>query len=150
MASLILDANLSNISTIHNFVDEVGREHHLDVQTLHALHIVMGEACTNVIVHAYKSQGGPLQIHVEVQDNCIWILIRDWGLAFDPSQVPVPDVTATLENRPLGGLGVYLIRQMMDDVIYDFDAELGNTLTMIKRTGKASDLAETESPAGVA
>jgi serine/threonine-protein kinase RsbW len=113
-------------------VDQVGRSQDLDERTLHTLHLVLDEACTNVIEHAYRGQGGAMEIALEVEDDCIRVVIRDWGLPFDPDAVPVPDVTAPLEDRPLGGLGVYLLREMMDEVRYEFSAQDGNTLTLVK------------------
>jgi len=132
MASLRLSALLPQIATVHDFVDQVGRSQDLDERTLHTLHLVLDEACTNVIEHAYRGQGGAMEIALEVEDDCIRVVIRDWGLPFDPDAVPVPDVTAPLEDRPLGGLGVYLLREMMDEVRYEFSAQDGNTLTLVK------------------
>jgi serine/threonine-protein kinase RsbW len=63
------------------------------------------------------------------------VVIRDWGTRFDPLAVPTPDVSAPLEERPLGGLGLYLMRQTMDEVGFRFDEDDGNILTMVKRTG---------------
>jgi len=134
MASLSLPANLSQIATIHGFVDQVGHDQNLDDQILHALHLVVGEACTNVIEHAYGGQGGPMELTLEARDDYIRVIIRDWGVAFDPAKVPIPDIGAPLEKRPVGGLGVYLMYQMMDDVHYHFSVEDGNTLIMVKRT----------------
>ncbi len=134
MSPLSLSADLSQMATIHAFVEQVGQDQDLDDQTLYTLHTVVGEACTNVIEHAYAGQGGPMEITLETQDDCVRVTIRDWGTTFDPAKVPIPDVTAPLERRPLGGLGVYLLHQMMDDVQYHFSAKDGNTLCMVKRT----------------
>jgi serine/threonine-protein kinase RsbW len=61
------------------------------------------------------------------------VVLRDFGAPFDPQAIPCPDVKAPLDRRPLGGLGLYLIRQVTDHVGFEFDAAQGNTLTMIKR-----------------
>ena len=134
MTSLSLRADLSQIATIHGFVEQVGKDQDLDGQTLHTLHLVIGEACTNVIEHAYGRQGGPMEITLEARDDYVRVIIRDWGVAFDPAKVPIPDIGAPLEKRPLGGLGIFLMYQMMDDVHYHFSVEDGNTLIMVKRT----------------
>jgi serine/threonine-protein kinase RsbW len=68
------------------------------------------------------------------QDNEDFVIcVRDWGASFDPDSIPTPDVTAPLEERTLGGLGLYLIRRYMDQVRFDFDPVEGNQLTMRKR-----------------
>ena len=70
--------------------------------------------------------------HSEAQGMFV-IQIRDWGQSFDPAVIPEPNVDAPLEERPLGGLGLFLIRQSMDDVQFTFDPEHGNELRMEKR-----------------
>ena len=68
-----------------------------------------------------------------VEEETLVIRVRDWGQSFDPASVTLPDVTAPLEERDLGGLGMFLIHQFMDEVAYTFDPERGNELTMRKR-----------------
>jgi serine/threonine-protein kinase RsbW len=67
-----------------------------------------------------------------MQGDAIVIIMRDEGLSFDPSQVKQPNLKAKLSERQIGGLGVYLMRKLMDDVRYE-SAGKSNTLTMIKR-----------------
>lgn len=133
MASLRLSAKLSEIASVHSFVAQIGRSQDLDERSLYTLHLVLEEACTNVIEHAYQGQGGPMEISLEMLEDRVRVIVRDWGVPFEPDEVPIPDVIAPLEDRPLGGLGVYLLREMMDDVCYQFSSEDGNTLTMIKQ-----------------
>lgn len=134
MPSLNLFADLQQLPAIHDFVDQAGRDLGLDERTLYTLQMVVGEACTNVIMHAYGGKGGEVVLTIESTANGLEVRIRDWGEPFDPLNVPTPDVSAPLEQRPLGGLGLFLMRQMMDQVDFRFDEEEGNTLTMTKRT----------------
>jgi len=95
------------------------------------------EACTNIINYAYSGEGGIITVTCELQGNDFVATIRDKGKPFDPSSVPPPDLEADLDKRKIGGLGIYMMRIMMDDVSYSFDAEEGNTLVMRKMlTGK--------------
>jgi len=65
------------------------------------------------------------------------VTIKDEGKPFDLSSVPPPDLDTDLDKRRIGGLGIYLMRKLMDDVSYSFDAQKGNTLVMRKTlTGK--------------
>jgi serine/threonine-protein kinase RsbW len=61
--------------------------------------------------------------------------MRDHGKPFDPASVPEPNVKADLSERKIGGLGMYLMRKLMDEVSYESSPETGNILTMIKRLG---------------
>src|SRR5205085_253196 len=59
--------------------------------------------------------------------------LRDWGRRFNPDDVPAPDILSSLEERQAGGLGIYLMNQLMDEVHFVFDDDNGNLLTMSKQ-----------------
>ena len=60
------------------------------------------------------------------------VMIRDHGQPFDPDKAPAPNLEADLEERPVGGLGVFLIKRLMDEVRYEMLGEAGNLLTLVK------------------
>jgi anti-sigma regulatory factor (Ser/Thr protein kinase) len=66
------------------------------------------------------------------------VALRDYGHPFDPSRVPEPDINAGLEERKAGGLGLYLIRKLMDEVHFEFTPDSGNVLTMVKHKETSS------------
>jgi len=133
---LKIDARLENLSLIADFISssmsQLGiKAGVFEVQT------AVDEACTNIIKYAYFEEGGIITITCEVRDNDFVVTIRDRGKPFDPSSVPPPDLEADLDKRRIGGLGIYLMRKLMDDVNYSFDAKKGNILVMRKTlTGK--------------
>jgi serine/threonine-protein kinase RsbW len=132
MPTLTLNAELSHLASIRDFVAEVSRKAGLSERSIYDLQLAVDEACSNVIRHAYGGRGGQMEVTIEAVDGEMQVVIRDWGQGFDLEVVPVPDVTAPLEARPLGGLGLFLMRQMMDSVEFRFDVTAGNTLTMTK------------------
>jgi len=101
------------------------------------LETAVDEASTNVIKHAYGGRGGFFEISCDTQGKDIVISIKDRGKPFDPGSVPQPDVNADLENRKIGGLGIYIMKKMMDEVKYSFDVKQGNRLEMRKTMGSA-------------
>jgi anti-sigma regulatory factor (Ser/Thr protein kinase) len=133
MATLSLFADVSELATIREFVAQAGRDLGLDERRIYDLQLAVDEACANVVQHGYGGQGGEIEITFERDEEEVRVTLRDWGTSFDPQAVPAPDVTASLEQRRLGGLGLFLINQVMDDVSFEFDAESGNVLTMVKR-----------------
>lgn len=133
MAELSLWAEPSDLVDIRRFVEETGRDMGMDEASIYALELAVDEACTNVIMHAYDGRGGRLEIKIETVDDWVQVVIRDWGEAFDPDSIPPPDIEAPLEQRPVGGVGMFLMRQMMDRVDFRFSETGGNTLTMAKR-----------------
>ena len=92
------------------------------------------EASTNIIEHAYDGvSDGKLEIDCEIISGELKIIMRDWGKPFDPTSVPEPNLNADLSERKIGGLGMYLMRKLMDEVSYESSPETGNTLMMVKR-----------------
>jgi len=128
-----LYADRAQLAAIREFAARAGREAGLEGQALYDLQLAVDEACTNVVEHAYEGQGGEIRISVEAIEGGVRVVIRDWGRPFEPGAIGTPDVTAPLEGRKLGGLGLFLMRQVMDEVDFVFDPVEGNRLTMVKR-----------------
>jgi len=133
MATIHLCGGLEHLATIRTFVAQTSRDLGTDGQDVYDLCLAVDEICANVFIHGYDRQGGRIEVTVEPADDGIRVRVRDWGKAFDPQQVPVPNLECGLEERPLGGVGLYLVRQIMDDVRFEFDGEHGNVVTMLKR-----------------
>ncbi|MBQ9568459.1 MAG: ATP-binding protein, partial [Alloprevotella sp.] len=87
----------------------------------------------NVMSYAYpEGQKGDVHIEASCDDEYLTFTIRDYGQPFNPTQKPDADTTLSLEERPIGGLGIHLVRQLMDDVAYEY-AQGQNVLTLRKR-----------------
>jgi len=97
----------------------------------------MDEAASNAFEHAYGERGGTVQIKVWREGSEIVLSLLHWGTAFEPEKIPEPNLADKLEERPIGGLGLYLMRKMMDDVAFHFDPVAGNTITMRLKLGRA-------------
>jgi serine/threonine-protein kinase RsbW len=134
MATIRLYATASQLATIREFVAQAGRDSGLGERAVLELQLAVDEICTNAIKHGYEGEGGEIEVQIVPAEDGVRVTVRDWGKTFDPQGVPTPDVTAPLEQRPLGGLGLYLVQQLMDQVRFEFDAETGNTVTMLKKT----------------
>jgi serine/threonine-protein kinase RsbW len=111
------------------------------------LQLAAEEACSNVIEHAYGGKGGDLDITFEVRERDVVLTVRDHGRPFAPEKVVAPDVSLPLTQRRIGGLGLHLMYQLMDEVQFDF-AEGSNTLVMVKRDALESLSAEAADSAG--
>jgi serine/threonine-protein kinase RsbW len=129
---LKIEARLENLEAIADFISESMRQ--LDISTgEHEVQTAVDEACTNIINYAYSGKGGVITITCNKQDQYFVVTIRDNGKPFDSASVSPPDLEAGLNERKIGGLGIYLMKKLMDDVSYSFDAESGNTLVMRKK-----------------
>ena len=104
----------------------------MDNQTLYDVQLAVDEACTNIITHGYKGMDpGSIILSFRIQPDRILVQITDFGHVFEPVEGSQPDVQAALDDRELGGLGLFLIYQTMDNIDYQASEE-GNTLTFTK------------------
>jgi serine/threonine-protein kinase RsbW len=104
-----------------------------------ALRLCVDEVCANVVSYAYPpSEPGPMRLEVwwpnagSAQATAVVLRVLDRGVAFDPSEVSAPDIGATVESRQVGGLGWFLVREMMDDASYERTAEGCNLSTLTR------------------
>ena len=103
----------------------------LSPQDEFALRLCSEEAVENVVSYAYEGGAGWLEAGIERVGDAIVISLRDSGTPFNPLAKPDPDITLSAEERPIGGLGIFLCKQMMDSVSYGY-ADGCNCLTMVK------------------
>ena len=95
--------------------------------------LAVNEAVTNSLLHGYHEQPGAITIDVEANDGDLWVRLIDDAPPFDPTTVPPPDINRPLEERPLGGLGVHMMRQLTDEITYRAAGDNGNELSFVKR-----------------
>lgn len=105
---------------MNRFLEETGRAFGLDGSLLMNLNLVMEEAVSNIIFYAYKKgeHGKNILISLELEGDLLTAVLTDTGCFFDPTAREDPDVTLPAEERPIGGLGIFLIKKIMDEVTY--------------------------------
>lgn len=129
---LIVEGKLENLTTIGDFITRALNQLGIEKE-LFQVQVAVDEACTNIIQHAYSGGSDkPIEIYCSMSNKSLIIEIRDWGESFDPESVPSPDTDSELSERQLGGLGLFLMKQMMDEVNYVFYPRKYNKLIMIK------------------
>jgi serine/threonine-protein kinase RsbW len=136
---LKLLAQFENLERIRAWVGRCAEEYGLEPAGVYAVQLAADEAFTNIVEHAY---GGECQEKIEctcqVTENGLEVTLRDCGQPFNPNNVPDPDLDADLEVREVGGLGLFFIRQLMDEVEFEFITEtepkrICNQIRMVKR-----------------
>ncbi|MCS6840502.1 MAG: anti-sigma factor antagonist [Roseiflexus sp.] len=133
MESLTVPATLESLALISAFVREATRCARLDDHAAWQVELAVDEAATNIIQHGYDPDApGTIELTWQIEDNRLIITLRDYGRRFNPDDVPPPDLSSPLEERQPGGLGLYLMHRLMDQVRFDFDDANGNLLTMVK------------------
>ena len=108
--------DLNEISVLASFIEELGEELSLSFETTMNINLA---AVANIIMYAYPTQEQhTILLRVTYSEKQLVFLLTDKGASFDPTQVDEVDVTLSLEERPIGGLGIFLIRSIMNEISY--------------------------------
>lgn len=132
-AVLQVTAEMSNLKRVRDFVTATAEQMSVDADATADLVLAVDELVTNIIKYGYLGQAGPIEIAIHRAGEDVIIHLRDRAPGFDPTRVPPPDVTRPLDERPLGGMGIYLARTVVDDMTYQAGDGNGNEVTLIKR-----------------
>lgn len=131
----IFPANFEYLDEIRDLVARAARRGGFTDKEVYSLQLAADEAASNIIEHAYEgTTEGFIELSCEIRGDILTITMRDEGKTFDPSNVKPPNLAADLSERQIGGLGVYLMRQLMDEIHYQTEGT-SNILTMTKRRG---------------
>lgn len=137
MQTVQFTAKFEFLDEIREFVGDIARSGGFTDKEVYNIQLATDEAASNIIEHAYEGvSDGLLDISCGVVGSAITIVLVDHGESFDPSEIPAPDLKADLSERKIGGLGIFLMRKLMDEVHYKAEpGKNSNTLTMTKRKG---------------
>ena len=130
---LRLANDLAGLAQLADRVESFGAAQRLPASVVNALNVALDEAVSNAINHGYDAGvRGEIAVRLRRVPEGVLLEVEDDGRPFDPLQAPPPDLSLPVEDRPIGGLGIHLIRNLMDDVSY---ARIGgrNVLRMVKR-----------------
>ena len=130
---LIMKNEMTEVGRLRTFFFSVCREYGIDDETTKTLYLALEEWVANVIGYAYpKGMRGHVEVTADVSDGVLTLVIKDHGMPFDPTQQAEVDVDANLNDRAIGGLGIYLVRTIMDTVTYERTADGYNRLVLTK------------------
>jgi serine/threonine-protein kinase RsbW len=132
--NLKVASELSNLSVVADFIVKAARSCGLNERQTEDVHMAVDEAVTNVMEHAYRGRrDGEIFIKCERRGDEFVVEIQDFGKLFDASKVRTPRVHGPLSRRTIGGLGIFFMKQLMDQVEFASDAQNGNRVRMVKR-----------------
>jgi phosphoserine phosphatase RsbU/P len=129
-----LNNKVSELERFNQTLTEFGQHHGLDPKIVHDLNLALEEILTNIISYGYTdNREHEIKVRLSVQPGEVKAEVEDDGQPFDPLAAPEPDTAKSLEERPIGGLGIHLVRKLMDNLEYKRQGER-NLLTMKKKT----------------
>lgn len=116
---LVVKSKTENLSKIRSFIQGIASTVGFTQESIDNMMLAVDEACTNIIKHAYKSYpDGEIIIKVKYESEKLIITIVDYGRTFMPELVPEPDIQEYYRQHKVGGLGMFLMKTLMDDVKY--------------------------------
>jgi serine/threonine-protein kinase RsbW len=126
-------AEAAQLAVLAHFLQQYWSAANLPASGLAPFELALEEVFVNVATHGSQRGAVPrVNVTLRLHGEELTLTVEDDGVAFDPLSLPDPDVAAPVANRPVGGLGIFLVRQLMDSVRYERIAA-GNRLTMTRR-----------------
>jgi serine/threonine-protein kinase RsbW len=125
-------SEITRIRDISSDLDRVMRSQGFPEDDILDTQLAVEEAITNIILHGYQNALGEITVSGRAADGLVEVRLEDRAGPFDPLSLPEPDLTGSVEERKIGGLGIVLIRRVMDAIQYHYE-EGKNILVLTKR-----------------
>jgi serine/threonine-protein kinase RsbW len=132
-------SSTESLVLIREFVSGIGNQAGLPPSDIGKLELAVDEACANVIEHAYQhDKTKEVVVRAAFDESALRIVVEDTGRGFDPASIPPASLEQRIAERRSGGLGLELIRKVMDEVQYEMDPGRKNAMSMLMRIRKAT------------
>jgi anti-sigma regulatory factor (Ser/Thr protein kinase) len=128
---LHIQADLKNLAIVAEFVSACCKHWRIAAKNTFDIQLAIDEAVTNIIEHAYAGKAGEVSLRCWVATHHFYVQLQDKGRPFNPADAPYPNITGSLAERRTGGLGIYFMRRLMDEVHFESN-ENKNVLQMVK------------------
>ena len=134
MKEMTIEATVENIAVVTDFVNEELEMLDCPMKAQMQIDVAIDELFGNIAHYAYDPQTGPATVRVEVEDDPMAVVITfiDHGKPYDPLAQDDPDTSLSADDRPIGGLGVFLVKKTMDDISYEYRD--GKNILRIKKS----------------
>lgn len=130
--ALTLSNRRTDVEATLRQVETFCRQHLVPLSAMQSVLLALEELLVNIVTHGYHDeQSHTIAVMLELHDSHLSIEITDDGMAFDPRTVPAPNFSMSIDERPIGGLGVWLTLQMMDEIDYRREGHM-NKLRLVK------------------
>jgi anti-sigma regulatory factor (Ser/Thr protein kinase) len=131
-ALFVIENRVEELAVLFENIEQTAEIWELPVPLMMNINLVLEEAVSNVIFYAFEDElKHEIKISISLKDNLLTIEITDDGKPFDPTSLKQPDISLDAEDRPIGGLGIFLISKIMNEVHYTRKNE-NDILTLYK------------------
>lgn len=134
MNELTIEASVENITEVTAFIDSRLEELNCPLKAQMQIDVAVDELFGNIAQYAYEQETGTITVRVEVVEDPLSVVITfiDQGVPYDPLQKEDPDITLSAEEREIGGLGIFIVKKTMDEVLYEYKD--GKNVLKIKKS----------------
>ena len=138
METLTVPGTINSLATIAHYVKQAANTANLNPQVTYKLRLAVDELATNIIIHGYQEAGlrGEIQLHAEIDESNLTLTIEDTGVLYNPIQKATlqPEYfNQKLETREIGGLGVYLVLESVDEFYYQQIGDRNRNVLIVRR-----------------
>jgi len=119
MNTLKVKSELSELEKVRSFLKQTLVGKNVSEKDYYIMELSLVEVCVNIIKYAYPKRKGYIYLKSWIEKNKIFFEIKDHGIPLDPRRIQKPDISEIIEKQKKGGLGVFLIRKLMNNVDYD-------------------------------
>lgn len=117
--SFIISNNISELSAVFSIFDKMAGEWNLDLQIQDEIHLVLEEIISNIIYYSYpEALNQEILVDIEILNDILALKVTDYGMFFNPLQMPDPTTESSSDDLRIGGRGIHLVKKLMDSVIY--------------------------------
>ena len=133
MQEMVVEARLENLDKVNDFVQNSISSFDCSKKSIMQLGVIVEEIFVNIASYAYPEQVGDVQVQIEVSQSptAITLTFIDGGIKYNPLEVADPDLELSVEERGIGGLGIYLVKKMVEKISYNYTDEK-NILSITK------------------
>ena len=130
---LKIPSQTDNLEIIRNFISGIAKKVGFEEEDVNKIELAVDEACTNVIEHAYQhDESRDIDIAIKIDYQKFTVVVADQGRSFKMEEVEIPDMKSYLAELRVGGLGIYLMKTLMDEVDYRSKPGVKNQVRMVK------------------
>ncbi len=133
LQEITVDATVENIRPVTDLIDELLEASNCPMAAQMQIDVAVDEMFANIANYAYRGETGKVTVSAGYfeEEKCFKITFKDQGIPYDPLAKEDPDVTLSAEERKIGGLGIFIVKKTMDDIIYEYKDGY-NVLTIVK------------------
>lgn len=131
-ALIQLKNSLSELERLNLALEEFGEAHRLPLKIIMDVNLALDEIFTNIVSYGFEDEDEhPVNIYLSIEEKDLNIRVEDDGMPFNPLEIPEPDLNLPLEERKIGGLGIYFVRKTVEELKYE--RQQGKNVLMMKK-----------------